>query len=208
MKRPLNLKNLIAKFTKNKLVIKLGAIPLNMVFESIFTAKKSPTITITQISSFDTRLDEFWKQISKDFNAISVRDMKYLNWRFVECPNVQYSIFLAEKEKGICGYIVLRVCQDKGYIVDFLAEKAGFESLIWQAIKYFKQQKVNSLCCLAPLDTFYLKILKKCGFFTRKGYPIYRFIGRSTLPDVPMEFLRNPKNWFLTLGDSDLEMVI
>ncbi|MEW6097434.1 MAG: GNAT family N-acetyltransferase [bacterium] len=208
MKRPLNLKNVIAKFIKNKLIIKLSTIPLNMLFELIFSPKKSPDITITQISSFDTRIDKFWMQMSKNFNAIVIRDKKYLNWRFVKCPDVKYTIFLAEKEDDIAGYIVLRVCQNTGYIVDFLAKKEGFESLIWQAIRYFRQQKTNSICCLEPKDTFYLKTFKKCGFFTRKGYPTYRFGSRSVLPDVPMEFLREPKNWFLTLGDSDIEMVM
>ncbi|MFH1563436.1 MAG: GNAT family N-acetyltransferase [Nitrospirota bacterium] len=207
MKRPLNLKNFVAKFIKNKLLIKWCSLPLNILFDLIFGAKKSPLITITQISSFPSRIDEFWNQISKNFNAISIRDSKYLNWRFVACPDVQYAIFLAEKEKEIVGYIVLRICKDTGYIVDFLAEKEGFKNLIRQAIRYFKQQNVNSLCCLEPKDAFYHNILKRNGFFTRKT-TIQRFIARSTLPDVDMEFLKNPENWFITLGDSDMDMVI
>ncbi len=203
MKRPLNLNKIM--FIKNKLIIRLLCRPL---FEFIFNPKKCPDITITQIPSFDTRIDEFFNQISKNFNAISIRDMRHLNWRFVNCPDVQYTIFLSEKEKDISGYIVLRVHQNTGYIVDFLAKKEGFESLLWQAIRYFREQKVNSICCLEPKDAFYLKTLKKCGFFTRKQYSVYRFIGRSILSDIPMEFLREPKNWFLTLGDSDLDMVI
>jgi hypothetical protein len=208
MKRPLNMKNVVAKFIKNELLTKLANIPLNMLFELIFRPKKAQDITITQISSFDTRIDEFFKQISKNFNAIAIRDMKYLNWRFVMCPDVKYTIFLAEREKEISGYIVLRVCKNTGYIVDFLSKKEGFESLIWQTIRYFKQKNINSICCLEPKDPSYLNTLKKCGFFIRKHYPVYRFIGRSIIPDVPMEFLREPKNWFLTLGDSDIDMVI
>ncbi|MEW6608779.1 MAG: GNAT family N-acetyltransferase [bacterium] len=208
MKKSVNLENTVTKFVKNKLIAKFITLPLNLLFDLIFKPKKSPLITLTQISSFNSRIDDFWNRISKNFNAISIRDMKYLNWRFVRCPDVQYTIFLAERKKEISGYIVLRVYQNTGYIVDFLAEKEGFESLIWQATKYFKEQKVNSICCLEPKDAFYLKPLKKCGFFVRNDSTVYRFIGRSIIPDVPMEFLREPKNWFLTLGDSDLDMII
>jgi hypothetical protein len=43
-----------------------------------------------------------------------VRDKEYLNWRYVDVPDVDYTIYLAEEGEEICGYIVLRCVNEEG----------------------------------------------------------------------------------------------
>jgi hypothetical protein len=59
-------------------------------------------------------------------------------------------------------------------------------------------------CYISPYDGFYQKALKKNGFIFKTIKR--KVVAYSNSPEVSKEELMNPKNWFFTRGDSDLEM--
>lgn len=164
-------------------------------------------IEVEQISSFDKDIDEFWQKARVIKPIMVVRDMKYLNWRYVEKPWNEYRIFLAKKIGEIAGYIVIKLEDNglsRGYIIDLLTlprEDAVAEALIARAVGYFKEAEAVTISCLMMRDTPYYRILKKMGFLHRHSG---LFIGVRMIDEsLSVEFLTNPDNWYFGWGDTD-----
>lgn len=165
------------------------------------------------IDSFDNRIDDFWEKISKDYPIAVVRDKRYLNWRYFECPNVKYTVLLAEKNGEILGYIVLR-CRKEGslivgHIVDILAsldKKGVIQRMIFKAIEHFREKNVDLIVCWMLKSSssghFYYKTLRNNGFIPILGESML-FMARVNSPQVSRSFVGDATKWCITKGDSD-----
>lgn len=210
MTKPLNLKNILIKyFNLNDNVANLLSKLLELPLRGIFPATNSPTIdglTISKISSFDDRFNEFWERISIDYNIIVQRNKNYLSWRYIDTPNSIYTIYMAEVDKTIFGYMVLEEKEQNGLLIgqilDITAPKDQnviVRCLISTAVKHFEQTKVDvissRLVCNRYRDCFL-----KSGFIP---YPRSksRFIAYKASPAISDEYLKDPNNWFIQLGD-------
>ena len=212
MIKPLDLRRILGKYViHNKFLLEIFAMIGNLIIKMLFRTKNSPKVsglTITKILCFDNRIDDFWKKVSDDYNIIVVRDKKYLNWRYFDAPNKHYMVYIAEKEGEICGYMVLG-CKMKddmtfGYIFDIIApmdREDIIQCLILKAVDCFKKEKVVAIFAKMVANGVYRKSFLKNGFaphFKYKG----RFIIYNPTTIVPEKILKNPKNWFIQLGDS------
>jgi len=211
MVKPLNLKNILRKyFVRNKLLLNIFTAGGNLIIKTFFMSKKVPEermSKIREITSFDDRINGFWNKISRNYNIIRIRDKKYLNWRYVDVPNTNYAIYIAEEEDEICGYIVLG-CRDEnsltwGYIYDIIAPTGKediIQCLITKAVEYFREANVDAITTKMVASEVYRKSFLRNGFIPRfrfKG----RFIAYNASKELSDEFLKNPKNWFIQLGD-------
>ena len=211
MFKPLNLKNILQKyFVRNRLLLNIFTSSGNLIIKALFRSKKVPDedmSKVRKISHFDDRINEFWNTISNDYNIIRIRDKKYLNWRYVDVPNADYTIYVAEEEGKICGYIILG-CKDVdglifGHIYDIIAPTSRediIQCLIAKAIEYFMDVKVDAISSQMVPNKIYHKALLKNGFIPRfrsKG----RFIAYNASTKLSEAYLKNPKNWFIQLGD-------
>lgn len=164
-------------------------------------------IEIEQISSFNESIDTFWLKASEIKQIMIVRDMKYLNWRYVKKPGKDYAIFVAKRQKEIIGFIVVRSETDimtRGFIVDLLTlpdEGIVATGLITRAIEYLQKKGAANVLCLMLQDTPYYGILRKMGFTQRdSGIQLnIRIYDRS----LSTEFVTNPGNWYFVWGDTD-----
>jgi hypothetical protein len=183
---------------------------LGTAYEFIFNSKrhfKNSNIEIQQIASFDERMDNFWLKTSTIKPIMVVRDVKYLNWRYVHKPDNNYKIFAASKMNEIVGYIVMtldRKVNLRGIIVDLLVipgEESVSCSLVGEAIKYFEEERVTFIKCLMLRNAPYFKIFKKMGFMAVKS--TIHLLVRINNQSVSKEQISNPNNWYYTYGDGD-----
>lgn len=212
MINPLNLENVLKRRIKNKFLLKIYTV-IGYLFINIFYREKKPPevdgLTLTKISSFDDRINDYWKKISNDHEIIVVRDKDYLNWKYVDVPDVDYTIYLAEEDEEIRGYIVFGCAkQDQlsGYIIDVIAPLDRPEiihSLLSKAIKYFKEERADVIFCKMIADKLFYKIFRKNGFVFSRFIIKSRFIVRINSPKISEAYLKDKKNWFIQLGDSD-----
>lgn len=209
MVKILNLDHILKKHTKSEFLFKAGRIFVNLVLKILFKSKRfsdSTNIVVNEIPSFDSRINNFWERISADYKISIVRDQSYLNWRYVENPGRKYTIYLAENDNNILGFIILTVIEGKvriGHIVDILTvfdQKSVARCLISKSIEYFRREKANMICCYI-LDDRYCKILKEAGFRPRPSELL--LIARANSPSISKTLLSDPKNWHITFGDSD-----
>ena len=214
MIKPLNLKNILQRyFVRNRLLLNIFTSSGNLIIKALFRSQKVPdedTLKVRKILHFDDRINEFWNTMSIDYNIIRIRDKKYLNWRYVDAPNADYTIYVAEEEGKICGYIILGCTEADGlifgHIYDIIAPASRddiIQCLIAKAIEYFRDANVDAILSQMVPNKIYHKALLKNGFIPRfrsKG----RFIAYNASTKLSDAFLKNSKNWFIQLGDLPL----
>lgn len=211
--KPLNLENILKRYVANKFLTKAGTLAGNLLINLLYRTIKPPqvnNITITMVSSFDERINDFWNRVSNDYNIIVIRNKAYLNWRYIDIPDKEYTIYLAEKDGEICGYVILRCVNQRnliqGYICDIIAPLEQGEvvhCLISKAVEFFKEQSAD-LAIFTRLANNRLG-----GYFNKHGFmPLYFkkscFMARSNSDRIPIAYLRKPEHWFIHIGDSDL----
>ena len=211
MIKPLNLKNILRKyFVRNRLLLDIFTVAGDLIIKAFFGSKKNPEEDMSKvgkISHFDDRINEFWNTVSGDYNLIRIRDKNYLNWRYVDAPNANYTIYVAEENGKICGYTTLG-CKDVdglifGYIYDIIAptNRADIiQCLIAKAVEYFMDKKVDGIFAKMVANEVYRKSFLRNGFIPRFRCKS-RFIAYNASADVSDEFLRDQKNWFIQQGD-------
>jgi hypothetical protein len=86
---------------------------------------------VTQVfPCFDQRFDELWSRVDSAHPALTVRDCRFLNWRYHECPLRQYKTLglLTEDESRLLGYLIYYV-EDHSAICADLLVPSGAEDL-------------------------------------------------------------------------------
>jgi len=182
----------------------------NWAYKIYFTIKRPSfgSMRVCDIDSFDCKFDQLWENISSQYEIISVRDSNYLNWRYIQNPRWKYKILAAyDHENNLKGYMVIRLENKKtekvGLIIDFLTlpDQNIIDILLYSAVSYFLSRKADYVQC-AVLEEFPLyQSLTTFGsrLCSEKIKIVYEIYDR----EVSSEYLTNPKNWFLTYGDTD-----
>lgn len=217
MVRPLNFRNISKKLFANRFLGFLSGAFGRFLFRVVYRVKKAKieeNVTIKRISKFDERFDRFWENACSAHSIILHRDSRYLNWRYAERPERLYEIFIAERDERVLAMAVVRVLEmfglRNGAIVDILAlpnQENTAHSVLLKAMEHLEEEGVDLIACLIPKWSIYYKVLRRCGFVTcPKGlnpkeepfiiYPISKGFNSN--------FVKNPNNWFITWGDSDV----
>jgi len=123
---------------------------------------------------FDERFDELWNRLSSEFPALTVRDRRFLNWRYQECPLRQYKTLglLTEDESKLLGYLIYYVEDRSALCADFIAP-GGVEDLdsllsSWAALAFGEGLASLSVSCS---DAALAASLGRQGFSRRSIAP-------------------------------------
>ena len=216
--KPFNLEKMIKSSSQKTFTKKLYTFFGKAIVKLFYREKKTKVadnIIISEITSFDDRIDELWKEISDKYEITTIRSKDFLNWRYIKTPDVKYTIYIAEQNDNLQGYVVLR-CFDEnevkiGYIYDIFTPKDRHEiaySLIKKSMEFFKSKNADLALILMVADKDFCKLFKKKGFifskFIQSGFTEGgQFCAFSSHPNIPKSFLMKKENWFIQLGDSD-----
>lgn len=170
------------------------------------------TVKISRIDWFDSRFDDLNTKIIPKLGISGLKTSAYLNWKFIDRPFRTSTVFAAEEDGQLLGYIVvaIRTQSDppEGTIVTIMAnpeDNRTISSLIKAAIQYLKERGAFSIeCCLT--DKRFLRSLRKFLFFraARREPIMLANLGK----DEQREYLIDIENWHLTYGDSDDFMLV
>lgn len=200
----------IKKRVGNEFLARVFSIFANYVFGRFYRVRESFGITnlrLTEIGKFDGRVDSFWKEASTAFNVAVVRSKEYLNWRYFERPGSNFTVLLVEDEDKILGYSVLSVQETmhnkRGYIIDIVTlpnRPEVIQFLVSTAIDRLRKEKVGLILCMIMKNNQYYRVLRKNGFMALKGSYL---TARADYSKVSQALVKDPKNWYITFGDSD-----
>lgn len=168
-------------------------------------------LSIHRIETIDERFDSLWERARGNYAVMVVRDRAYLSWRFATRPDAQYAILGATRENHFVGYLVIRIvkknCWRLGYMVDWLIEDdsfAVFAALARQGIADL--YKLGAAFITArTLTPRYFEMLSRLGFFSWTWSRPEYLLTRVNASDPALQIFANPGEWFLTMGDGDLE---
>ena len=163
------------------------------------------SVKISEVDYFKDNIDEFWDNIKGQFDFIVTRDKKYLNWRYVSQPHMNYRKFIAKRNSKICGYIVLRKAKppesNVGIISDMISipqDRQTLRQLIQFALKFFSND-VEAIKCPTSVHEIKL-ILKELSFSKEQENPFIFFSTDSYL----MDKIKNKNlSYYFGMGDHD-----
>jgi len=165
---------------------------------------------IDETSSFDSRFDDLWHRAESDYKVAVPRVSKYLNWRYFAKPGEEYQIYSIEDNEGLlCGYAVLKLFQENGEVTGNIIDALIVDcpqarwSLLAETHDFFSRQGAARITCWFPDNSMISGVLRQAGF-ERKIWPTYfgaRILG---LKKENAEFVSESKNWWITMGDSDV----
>jgi hypothetical protein len=127
----------------------------------------------------------------------------------VDRPGYDYAIYLARRQEEILGYIVLCHREEdlvRGYILDLLTlpgQESIAQLLINKAIEHFRRQKVDTIHCWMLEHISYYNIMRRMGFAPVRAKLPARLVGYTLTDKAKPELLRDPSNWFYSMGDED-----
>lgn len=213
MVKPFNWRNAIKLKVKNEFLQAVLAMGASMAFSKVlFRTRKPPfveSLSISQVASFDDRINDLWARISDQYHIMIVRDKDYLNWRY-GAPGANYSILIAEKAGEICGYLVLGHRSQSGtgvsYLFDLVAQAEEImQCLLSKAMDDCQQRKGDLIVYSFIANKSYRRILRRSGFISLPFLNGGRFCAYVSLRFSRLkESLRDSQNWLVERGDSDM----
>jgi hypothetical protein len=214
MLRILDAGTLIGRFTNSRILTAMGS-SAGAATHSVLTrlaGHHDPVGAVVRLPAFDNRVDELWQRARRTELAMTVRNHRYLNWRYCARPDAQYLLYGFERGDELAGFLVARAFTYLGvrwgYLVDFLAPENSTEvlrALVGQAIEDFRNDRTAAVSCFVN-DSAARRALLRYGFLPVPQRRPIRFVRLipNRRPDL-IKF-RDAKRWYLTMGDGDLEL--
>jgi hypothetical protein len=173
-------------------------------------------LDIVEIEAFDESADRFWERIKNYARIWNVRSSAYLNWRYIEIPNIDNKVFVAREGKEIVGYIVVYIWDGdirRGVIQDFQFLKDRKDvgrALLRRGIDFMIGEKSDVAVSWTFSHSYTFPVLEEFGFRKREitGRTLsLRPAGEVVDPwnAVSWKEALNVENWHFCKGDTDDE---
>ena len=168
--------------------------------------KYGTLLNFEQVDSFNGEVTVLWEQIKGRYSLAVRRDAKYLNWKFVDQPHINYQRYLVYKSGALCGVLIFRLGKNPELPIGIISEyytnqNAEYlrEMINFAVEALYKQGALMIQCSSSTSER--AKILQSMGFIpTRKDMSTFSFIGNNA------ETLREKAlngNWLMGLGDHE-----
>ena len=170
--------------------------------------KRTWLVTVEEVARFGVEMDLLWQRCQGALSVAIVRDARYMNWRYVDCPDATYTKVVARGRfgKGVAGVAVLRLgVADRriACLVDWLVPAAATSvanALVARCETVARDAGMTELNAWFPPDAWPRRLLLEGGY--RLEPTMYEFVALSTSPEVSVEWAR--ERWYYTMGDSDI----
>jgi len=167
-------------------------------------------IVIEEVTAFDERFDDLWERVAPNFPRTLVRSARFLNWRYMENPLNEYTVFAAVKGGTLIGFTILRTKMEKGVkrglIIDLFADMRDpdtWNTLLAKGIDYLIRERVDVISCWMFSHIPVYRTLKRLHFFDRPS-DLHFGAGPHHVKYGDEEFWMDSTKWYLAMGDSDV----
>jgi L-amino acid N-acyltransferase YncA len=159
------------------------------------------------IERFDEQVRWLWDRCASEYGASTLRDAEYMNWRFVDRPNVRYERIGVEVDGVLRGCAVMR-CGDwpvagAAVVADWLVPQSEVEvgdALLAALESRARECGARQLIAAAPeWHAWFAHFQERAFTVHATAYPL---AARSFHPRFDALWLRD--HWWYQLGDSDL----
>jgi len=161
---------------------------------------------VRPVSSFGHGADRLWRKVRSDYPFGIVRNRAYLNWRYVEKPDREYTILVLFNPLGRWkGWAVLSIDSEAARLVDLLLPAripAGSADLIDAVIGHAAAAGTARVETWIPDSSPSGQLLQSFGFRRIGAHePICLTVKINDRSTTPEEFARR---YYFQMGDSDM----
>lgn len=165
-------------------------------------------LRVEAIDRFGNEADRLWAQIGPGLGVATVRDSRYLNWRYADCPDVRYTLLAARRWFGadLAGAAIVRLGvrdQPIACLVDWLVpsgDASTADLLLYHCERRSREAGMTQLQAWFPASAWPHRLLSERGF--RQESTPYHLVALTKIPDVSLEWV--DQHWYYTMGDSDI----
>jgi hypothetical protein len=186
-----------------KTLLRLAELPLQF-----FPHRRSRGINVVPVETFDTRTAAEIEHLCSQLGLHALRTAAVLNWRFFQCPDRSYLVFVARNAGQCLGYVALRRMPmhefDTLAIVDLVFPSARPDvgrALLAAVHDRAVGMQVDLAVCMFNANSPLIPVLRRCGFLrTSEAFTIIVHQPKDASFRVDMETL---KNWHYTWFEHD-----
>lgn len=157
-------------------------------------------------NSFDARFDCLWEKASGRYSLIGERNSAYLNWRFRECPYIEYKFFagIDKKTEEMYGYVVYSILDGELCIADFFVLDIDkyFDRLMVAFLNHGRTLNINSVVFHFYGSEKINRKIMKFRFYIRKNYR--SFVIYANKDTIEKYGLTDPEKWYFMESDNDI----
>ena len=187
-----------------RFIMRVASVPIGLALTTFVRKEEHlelKNVQVVTITRFDDRIDNFWENISEDYQVIAVRDRTFLNWFYCERPYSMYTVLIVESNNKILGYMVLSIADQKsGCIVETLTHRdvSLVQLLLSKANEYFKRKRVSWISCNIMGNNLLHEVLRNDGFILIPSEgPVVVYVNSSRIPEA---VVKDAQNWYVTYG--------
>ena len=192
--------------------VSLAALHRGLAFWQRLRSRGDWTLAI--VKRFGDSHDALWRDMAAEVGCAVIRDAAYLNWKYVDRPASPFVCLEIRRAGQLAGVavVVLREPGDsytyrRGVIVDLVVrpgDRAAVRRLLCEAVAELRRRGAASVVCLLAHDGLE-QGLRRFGFLPRA--PHHHFlVATGGCSEDEQRLLRDPAAWYLTAGDSDLDL--
>jgi GNAT superfamily N-acetyltransferase len=145
-----------------------------------------------------TLADRNW---SSSLTNRGARSAEYLNWRFLQHPQLRYHLLTARKDGKLSGFLIYQTSEEDATVVDLFAEDhAVCKALLRQTVAIMRRERIHTISAPFLASHACGEILEACGFQPRESTPVILL----ALPWAPnQQAAPSGDCWYLTHGDRE-----
>jgi len=162
---------------------------------------------IEPVQRFDEALADVGMAALEEIPVHMVRDLDFLNWRYVDNPTKRHRCFAAYRDSKPVGYLAMDCSGKQAYIFDLLAlDRPAREDLLAKAVGFAFKHGAEVLQNMALEGNGIHRMFSQAGF---KGLRNSRLVPLMINVGPPGEaskpVLKDPTKWYISHCDRDVE---
>lgn len=165
-------------------------------------------VAVEEVGRPGPAFDALWHSLAGAYEALIVRDRKWVTYRYAGAPGFAYRTLLARRSGRPTGYLVFRVTGDEarttGWIVDLFVhpdDGATRAALLLSALRKMEEAGADTARVLLGEGTSLVGALYRAGFLPARGAYDASIVPLAEKMTHPA--LRDPRRWFTLAGDYD-----
>ena len=162
-----------------------------------------------EVERFDEEFDDLWARVSSQYGVLTVRDSKYLNWRFVDSPSGRYEVIGLRRHGRLAGYVAFELdgC-GTGSIADLFA--VPDPQILITLLSLSLTAMLAAGCLRASLwtaaESMLFSIVRRFGFVPREdSFPMAVHVFHDG-PEAALAL--DGRQWLAWFGDRDVEHLV
>jgi hypothetical protein len=170
--------------------------------------RPDPRICTAAVNRAEDDFDRIWHECRSGWTFSTLRDRRWVEWRFLASPVRRYEICTARRADRPCGYAAYTLLPSAAGTAARLAElftarddHATRATLLRVLIDQLFAAGVEALHTLAVPGTEYFRWLRSAGFLRQQAFSV-QLVPLATR--LPLALMRDPEQWNLSGADFDV----